>query len=125
MGTPVVHFEIGCRDKDQSRVSTSRSLAGRRSRTALPHSGSIPVLQKGFRGSRRRLGHEPHHYVMLYMEVENIPDYLTKIESCGGKVIVPETAVPGRGHFAWCQDPQGNLFRVVASGHIAMASWNG
>ena len=110
MGTPVVHFDIGCRDKDQSRAFYE-SVFGWTSEPYGPASFRLNTgSDQGIQGFTTALGHEPHNYVMLYMEVQDIPGYVAKIESSGGKILIPETPVPGGGHFAWCQTPHGNLF---------------
>ncbi len=31
----------------------------------------------------------------------------------GGKLIMPKTPIPGVGYFAYCEDPEGNLFGVM------------
>jgi uncharacterized protein len=46
------------------------------------------------------------------IEVPSIDEYLTKIVQNGGTTVVPKTAVPGMGYFAYCIDNQGLLFGV-------------
>jgi predicted enzyme related to lactoylglutathione lyase len=36
-----------------------------------------------------------------------------KIKSSGGKVVMPKTAVPGIGWYAYCQDTEGNVFGIM------------
>ncbi|HEY2583938.1 MAG TPA: hypothetical protein VGI43_19160 [Mucilaginibacter sp.] len=43
---------------------------------------------KGIQGHITALGHEPHHYVTFYIEVDDIPAYLLKIEESGGEKLV-------------------------------------
>ena len=64
---------------------------------------------QGIPGHITSLGHEPHHYVTFYVQVDDLPAYLTKAESLGGKTLVPPVEVPGRGHFAWLADPDGSI----------------
>ncbi len=110
MGKPVVHFDIGCRDKEKisefycTLFDWSRSDYG-------PYSQRIATgADKGIEGFVTSLGHEPHNYVMLYVEVDDIPAYTKRVEELGGKVLIPETEAPGQGHFAWLADPEGNMF---------------
>lgn len=77
MGRPVVHFEIGCRDS------------------------------AGVAGHITALGHEPHHYTIFYVDVEDVAAALKKAESLGGKTLVPPVDIP-TGTFAWLQNPEGN-----------------
>ena len=110
MGQPVVHFEIGCQDKERSRAFYEQ-VFGWAAEPYGPYSFKFDTgSPRGIQGFTTALGHEPHQYVMLYIEVDDIADTLRKIESQGGSVVVPENPVPGSGHFAWCRDPQGNLF---------------
>ena len=66
--------------------------------------------QKGIQGFTTALGHEPHNYVMVYVEVADIASHIQLLESLGGKVVIPETQVPDSGSFARCSDPEGNTF---------------
>jgi hypothetical protein len=43
------------------------------------------------------LGHEPQHYTMFYVEVDDIQACLDKAASLGGKTIVPPVKIP-TGH---------------------------
>ncbi len=116
MGKPVVHFEIGCRDSERSRAFYE-AVFGWTSEAYGPSSFKLDTgSEQGINGFTTALGHEPHQYVMLYIEVDDIPGELSKIESHGGSVVVPTTEVPGGGHFAWCRDPNDNLFGLWKPG---------
>ncbi len=52
----------------------------------------------------------PGHHTTLYMTVDAIETYTEKVEQLKGQVIVPKTAVPGKGYFAVCLDLEGNPF---------------
>jgi predicted enzyme related to lactoylglutathione lyase len=47
-----------------------------------------------------------------YVDVKSVDEYSSKIESLGGKIIVPKTPVPGAGYFAACLDTEGNNFGI-------------
>jgi len=53
------------------------------------------------------LGHEPHRYVTVYVQVDDVAAALAKAESLGGKTQVPPVEIPA-GTFAWFADPDGN-----------------
>ena len=61
----------------------------------------------GVAGHITALGHEPHHYTIFYVGVEDVAEALKKAESLGGKTLVPPVEIP-TGTFAWMQDPEGN-----------------
>lgn len=52
------------------------------------------------------------HTMVNYISVSCTEKYIDKIESLGGKVLVPKTAVPGMGYFAVCQDTEQNAFAI-------------
>ncbi|UCG92464.1 MAG: VOC family protein [candidate division WOR-3 bacterium] len=47
------------------------------------------------------------------MDVDNVDNYIKKVEKNGGKVIQPKGAIPGVGWFAMCLDTEGNVFGLM------------
>lgn len=47
------------------------------------------------------------------IDVPSVDEFAKKIESKGGKVIVPKMAIPGVGYFAQCLDTEGNCFGII------------
>ena len=45
--------------------------------------------------------------------VENLDDYIKKIQKAGGKITTPKTAIPGVGWFAHAEDTEGNIFGIM------------
>src|SRR5207245_7575919 len=69
---------------------------------ALPISKMISTgSTTGIQGHISSLGHEPHNYVTVYVQVDDLRAYLDKAGKLGGKTLVPPTEVPGMGKFAW------------------------
>jgi predicted enzyme related to lactoylglutathione lyase len=56
-------------------------------------------------------GQRPVNYVM----VESVDDFSKKIQSLGGKIIVPKTPIPNMGAFAVGLDPEGNPVGIFES----------
>ncbi len=52
-------------------------------------------------------------YVTFYVQVDNPDVYLKKIESLGGKTVVPTTEIPNMVTFALFKDPEGNMVGLV------------
>lgn len=106
MGQPVVHFEIGCRDR-----SRTEAFFGNLFGWSIQQSGPASLIDTGggtgINGHITALGHEPHNYVTVYVQVDDVPAYLAKAESLGGKTLVPPVEIP-QGIFAWFADPDGN-----------------
>jgi hypothetical protein len=110
MGHPVVHFEIGCRDRAKTDQFFSELFGWQISPTAIDTGG-----EKGIPGHIVSLGHEPEHYTMFYVEVEDVQAYLDKAASLGGKTVVPPVKIPA-GTFAWFSDIDGNIIGLVKRG---------
>lgn len=47
-----------------------------------------------------------------YVLVESVDDFSKKIQSLGGKIVVPKSPVPNLGAFALALDPEGNPFGI-------------
>ena len=125
MPSPVVHFEIGCRDIARARTFYG-NLFGWEYPPVPPEMaaqmamvGNLgPHAEKstpGIGGHISAMGHEPHKYVTVYIEVEDIDAKLAEIGRHGGPTVVPRTEVPGMGHFAWFTDPDGNVVGLWTS----------
>jgi uncharacterized protein len=41
--------------------------------------------------------------------VENLDEFMKKVEAAGGKIVVPKMAIPGVGWLAYFNDTEGNL----------------
>ncbi len=109
MPNPIVHFEIGCRDKDRTSEFYTK-LFDWKTEDYGPLAKKIdPQTSEGISGYMTALGHEPHNYVMVYVQVDSVADSLVQVEKLGGKIMVPENEVPGQGKFAWINDPDGNI----------------
>ena len=54
----------------------------------------------------------PQQGPLMYFQVESADDYIAKIKSLGGVVVMDKHAVPGMGYFAVAVDPQGNPFAI-------------
>ena len=108
MPHPIVHFEIGCRDGDKTEKFYS-DLFDWKMEAAGPARMITTGSDEGITGHISVPGHEPHNYCLVYVQVDDLQEYLDKAEKLGGKTMIPPCAVPGMGHFAWLNDPEGNI----------------
>ena len=113
MGRPVVHFEIGCRNLKNAQEFYSQMFD--RKPQSMGPAAMIAAETGGIGGHMTSLGHEPHHYTIFYVDVDDVAAYLKKAESLGGKTLVPPVKIP-TGTFAWMQDPEGNTVGLWKSG---------
>jgi uncharacterized protein len=104
MGNPVGHFEIGCRDSKKTQEFYSKLFDWK-----ITEAGPAAMIStgSGIGGHITALGHEPHHYTIFYVEVDDVQAYLNKAKELGGKILVPPVDIP-TGTFAWMSDPEGN-----------------
>lgn len=109
MGRPVVHFEIGCRDRETTGAFYTALFDWQ----AAPGPMSTELdtgSDEGISGHLTSLGHEPHNYINLYVEVDDLEAYAARATELGGQVMVPPTDIPGgKGRFAWITDPEGTV----------------
>ncbi len=47
------------------------------------------------------------------IDVPSVDEFAKKIQSNGGKIIMPKTAIPTVGYFAQCLDTEGNIFGII------------
>jgi uncharacterized protein len=105
MGRAVVHFEIGCRDTAKTKEFYSKMFDW-----TIEQFGPAAMIAPesgGVGGHISTLGHEPFHYTIFYVDVDDVAAALKKAEGLGGKTLVPPVDIP-QGTFAWMQDPEGN-----------------
>ncbi len=104
MPHPVIHFEIGCRDSKGTQNFYARLFDWK-----INEQGPAAMIDTGggITGHITALGHEPHHYTIFYVQVDNVQAYLDKAKALGGKTLVPPVDLPN-GTFAWIGDPEGN-----------------
>lgn len=108
MGSPVVHFEIGCKNSPATARFYTQ-LFGWKSSAYGPATMLDTGSKEGIGGHISSLGHEPHNYTVIYAAVDNLEASIAKAKSLGGNVMIPPTEVPGMGHFAWITDPEGAI----------------
>jgi hypothetical protein len=102
MPHPVVHFEIGCKDKEKTSAFYSTVFGWKidPGPMGMINTGSTA----GIPGHVAALGHEPHQFTHFYIETASLKD----VEAAGGKTIVPPVPIPS-GTFAWFADVEGNI----------------
>ncbi|HJZ88695.1 MAG TPA: VOC family protein [Polyangia bacterium] len=111
MGCPVVHFEIGCRDRTKTSAFYSQ-LFGWQINEVGPAAMITTGADRGIQGHITTLGHEPYNYVNVYVEVDRLEAYLERAKSLGATVTIGPVPIP-QGRFAWIKDPEGTLVGLL------------
>ena len=108
MSCPVVHFEIGCQNLEREDHFFAE-LFGWKMTKSGPSSLIDTEAGAGINGHINSLGHDPRNYTMIYVQVDNLQQYVDRAAMLGGRVVVPPSEIPGVGRFAWISDPEGML----------------
>lgn len=107
----IVHFDIGCRDKQTTSAFYAGVFGWEIGGGA--NEFSLSIKNAGLDGQIVALGHEPHNYVMVYVEVDSIETVVAAAEAKGGgKAVGPVPLGDGR-RFAWLKDPEGTLVGIM------------
>ena len=110
MPNPVTHFEITGKDGEKLKRYYG-DLFGWSIDSNNPQNYGIIQPQDG-RGAGGGIGSTMEGQpgmVTFYVEVANVPEYLDKVVSLGGKVLMPAMAVPNGPTIALFSDPEGNV----------------
>ncbi|MEX0800227.1 MAG: VOC family protein [Dehalococcoidia bacterium] len=116
MGSPVVHFEVTGKDGKKLQEFYSTTF-GWSINADNPMSYGIVEAQEGVGiGGGISGGDGQRNQVTFYIAVDDPQAYLDRIESAGGKTIVPVTEIPNMVTFAQFADPEGNIVGLVKEG---------
>lgn len=111
MASRIVHFDIGCRDKAISADFYANVFGWEIGEGA--NEFGLAVRGAGLNGQIVSLGHEPHNYLMFYVEVDDITATVAVAENKGGGKVIGPVPLPGGRRFAWLKDPEGTLLGVM------------
>ncbi len=111
----IVHFDIGADDPERARKFYEALFGWKMEKPPgmtdyyLIETTDLdgkPGVVGGGLGKRG----DPGQRITSYVGVSSIDEYVAKVESLGGKVVMPRTAVPGWGYLAICFDTEDNMF---------------
>ena len=109
MGQPVVHWEIAGKDAAKLQEFYSGIFDWKVNVDEALNYGIVETgRQGGIDGGIFAPLNGAAPYTMFYVHVDDIQQYLDKIESLGGKTMMPPREIPGVGSAAVFSDPDGN-----------------
>ena len=112
MGRPVVHFEMGCRDRAKTGDFYAR-LFGWQITAAGPASNIQTGSTEGIGGHITLAWARARSItLMFYVDVEDVRVALDQAIELGGKALVGPITIPA-GTFAWFADPDGNTVGLL------------
>ena len=113
MPNPVVHFEIGAKNPQQSQEFFGKLFDWHIDTNNPMDYGFVDTHSDG-NGISGGIGDQQGHAgVTFYVEVEDLQAYLDKAEGLGGKTIMPPMDIPGVVSMALFSDPEGNTIGLV------------
>lgn len=111
MAHPVVHFEINSPDADKVR-SFYGSLFGWKIDANNPM--NYGMVDTGGDGIPGGIGSSDQKSLTFYVQADDLQAVLDKVETLGGKVVMPVTEIPGtETTLAQFSDPDGNVVGLV------------
>ncbi|MEP4532533.1 MAG: VOC family protein [Cyclobacteriaceae bacterium] len=113
LGNAVIRFDIGCRDSAATQKFYT-SVFGWKTNAAQHTTNVNTQNTKGIDGSITSLGHEPHNYVMIYIEVNSVTEAIKKIVAHGGQKHIGPLPTGTGQYFAWVHDPEGTQLGIVS-----------
>ena len=118
----IVHFEIPADDVEKLKKFYSRLFGWKIELMpgqveyygiyTVPMDEKGMPLRPGVNGGLMKK-QNPEHKAVNYIQVESVDEYMKKIESLGGRIVVPKMEVPGIGWWALALDPEGNQFAIL------------
>jgi predicted enzyme related to lactoylglutathione lyase len=120
MANPVTHFEITGKDGKKLQDFYSGVFGWKVNADNPMNYGIVdPADTGGGIGGGISAGDGGTTQVTFYVEVDDPDAYLKKIESKGGRTVMPTTEIPGMVIFAQFADPEGNIIGLVKAGYPA------
>jgi predicted enzyme related to lactoylglutathione lyase len=108
--TGIVHFEIPADDMQRAKTFYSNLFGW--NIVGMPGMDYMMIDVYGAPGGGMMKRMHPEQQMINYIGVPSVDEYAAKVETLGGKIIVPKKAVPGMGYFIVCMDTENNPFGI-------------
>ena len=112
MPNPIVHIEVVGKDAKRLQDFYSAAFDWKIHPAPLNYGMVETGSTSGVGGGIGETNQGPGH-VTFYIEVDDIAAYLAKVETLGGKTIMPHTEIPGEVIFALFADPEGHVIGLT------------
>jgi len=116
MANPVTWFEVTGKDGKKLQDFYSGVFGWKIDASNPMNYGIVDNAGRAF-GGGISAGDGGRSQVTFYIEVDDPQSYLNKVESNGGKTVVPVTEIPGMVIFAQFADPEGNVVGITKAGY--------
>lgn len=105
MANPVVHFEVLGKDGKKLQDFYSKAFGWKIDASNPMSYGIVDNAGQGINGGIAAGEDSQSNQVTVYIAVDDTDAYLKKVESMGGKTIMPTTEIPGMVTLAQFADP--------------------
>jgi predicted enzyme related to lactoylglutathione lyase len=118
----VVHFEIPADDVERAKdfygsvfgweLQTQQMEGGdytSAKTTSVDEQTQLPTEPGAINGGLYQRSEGAPSTPVITIDVDAIDDALKQVEDKGGSTVLPRTAIPGMGAFAYFKDPEGNV----------------
>ena len=106
----IVHFEIPADDIQRAKTFYSKLFGWKIEGVQGMDYMMIDVYGAPGGGMMKRM--HPDQQITDYIGVPSVDEYSAKVETLGGKIIVPKKAVPGMGYFVIFMDTENYAFDI-------------
>ena len=114
----IIHFEINVDNPERATKFYSDTFGWQFQKWGGPTEYWLvttgPDSQPGINGGMMKRPH-PGASTVNTIGVASVEDAIATVAKNGGKVVMPKTAIPTIGWFAYCTDTEGNTFGVMQS----------
>ena len=123
MGQPVIYWQILSKQPGKLAEFYS-SIVGWNvwPPDALGNRSVETVSPGGIPGGIWQIPQEAHSTVQLFIRAENVPEYVQRVQSGGGKVIFPPQLLPSGDEVSIVQDIEGIPFGIFRAGKRILKS---
>lgn len=112
MPNPVVHFEIIGKNAKALQDFYAKLFDWHVDANNPMNYGMVDTHAGGINGGIGSSDQGDGH-VTVFIEVDDPDAYLKKVESMGGKTVMPTTVIPNMVTFAMFSDPEGHMVGLV------------
>lgn len=116
MSKPVVHWEITGKDGKRLQKFYAELFDWKVDANNPMEYGMVNTGGKGINGGIAAAQQGSPGGVTVYVEVDNLEEYLRTAERLGGKTVMPPATVPGGPTIAIFSDPEGNRIGLTKAG---------
>ena len=112
----VIHFEIPAAEPDRAAAFYGKVFGWKFDKWSGPMEYWMVVTGKeGEPGINGGMMKKPGGITSTTntIGVDSVDDAIAAVLKAGGKNIMPKTPIPTVGYFAYCEDPEGNVFGVM------------